>query len=82
MTLTLELPPEVEAELSSLAKSLGLDLSHYVEHLLRERASMAAVTLSPAERAALWRAKAEGLPPSAALSDAAISRENLYDVRG
>jgi len=38
--------------------------------------------LSPAERAALWRNSAGGLPHTKPLSDEAISRESIYADRG
>jgi hypothetical protein len=38
-------------------------------------------TLSPAERATAWRESIRGLPESEPLSDAAISRENIYSDR-
>ena len=37
MTVTIELPPEMEAGLVAQAESQGLPLSKYVEHLLREQ---------------------------------------------
>ncbi len=40
------------------------------------------IKLSAAERAAEWRASVEGLPLVPPLSDAAISRESIYDPRG
>ena len=35
MTLTVEVPPDVEAGLLAQAQAQGLDLSHYVENVLR-----------------------------------------------
>jgi hypothetical protein len=40
-----------------------------------------AATLSPVERARLWRESAKGLPHTPPLSDEAVSRESIYDVR-
>lgn len=44
-----------------------------------QQAPARAAPLSPAERAAAWRASVEGLPILPPLSDAAISRETIYD---
>jgi hypothetical protein len=79
MTLTIEVPPEVEAELRAQADAQGLGLSMYVERVLREQAAdRSGSTLAPAERAALWRESAKRLPHTPPLSDEAISRESIY----
>ncbi|MCW5850243.1 MAG: hypothetical protein KIT87_09180 [Anaerolineae bacterium] len=51
MTITLELTPELEAQLRAEAKRAGLDESEYVLHTLEERLRLArqAVPLSPRE---------------------------------
>jgi hypothetical protein len=83
MTVTIELSPEIEADLKAQAEARGLPLVHYLQDLLRERASLVAdPLLSPGERAALWRKSAKGLPYSPPLSDEAISRESIYGDRG
>jgi hypothetical protein len=83
MTITIELPPEIEAGLAKLAAEHGLPLPQYLRHLLEERVPSAkTVSLSPAERARLWRESAKGLPYSPPLSDEAVSRESFYDSRG
>jgi hypothetical protein len=81
MTVTIELSPELEASLAALAAARGVGLPEYVQHLLEEQVSVRA-DLSPAERAAAWRASVKGLPLRPPLSDAAISRDSIYDVRG
>ncbi len=82
MTITIELPARLEAELSALATAHGLALPQYVRHVLEEQIFAHVEPLSPAERAATWRASVKGLPISLPLSDAAISRDSIYDVRG
>ncbi|MGO9260077.1 MAG: hypothetical protein ACLQU1_27760 [Bryobacteraceae bacterium] len=83
MMVTIELPSEIEAELVAQARSHGLALPQYVEHLLRERVPpRAGSALSPAERAAAWRESTRGLPHTPPLSDDAISRESIYGDRG
>jgi hypothetical protein len=57
-------------------------MPQYLQHLLEEQVSIRAAGLSPAERAAAWRASVEGLPLVPPLSDAAISRESIYGLRG
>lgn len=83
MTVILELPPEIEADLLAQARAAGLELPKYVERLIRERIPVRSRSaLAPAERAAGWRESALGLPHTPPLSDDAISRENIYGDRG
>jgi hypothetical protein len=82
MTVTIELSAEIEAGLAALAEARGLALPQYLLRLLEEQVSIRPVVLSPAERAAAWRASVEGLPHLPPLSDAAISRESISDLRG
>jgi hypothetical protein len=81
MTVTVELRPEVEASLASLAAEQGISLTQYVRRLLEEQIP-GQVMLSPAERANLWRESVKGLPRTPPLSDDAISRDSIYDARG
>jgi hypothetical protein len=82
MTVTIELSPELEASLTALAAARGVGLPEYVQNLLEEQISVHAEDMTPAERAAAWRASVNGLPLRPPLSDATISRESIYDVRG
>jgi post-segregation antitoxin (ccd killing protein) len=84
MTVTIQLPSDIEAELIAQARAQGLDLSEYVEHVLREQVPSrgASSALSPAERADAWRESTRGLPHTPPLSDDAISRESIYGDRG
>jgi len=82
MTLTIELPPEVESSLMAQAEARGLPLAQYVEYLLREQVPLHAdAAVSPTERAAAWRESVKGLPNTPPLSDDAISRTSIYDDR-
>jgi hypothetical protein len=72
MTITIELPHEIEANLLAKAQAEGLPLPQYVTNFLRRH------ILSPEERAAAWRESAKNLPPTPTLSDEAMSRESIY----
>ncbi len=83
MTLTLEIPPETEAALKDKAMRRGLSLDAYLLDLAARDTSVQDL---PTTRLAAVRAigsydtrRAAGLPP---LSDADISRESIYGVRG
>jgi len=83
MTLTIQLPSDVEADLVAQARDHGLELAQYVEQLLRGQVSARPGTaLSPAERATAWRESTCGLPHTTPLSDDAISRESIYGDHG
>lgn len=88
MTITIEIPPELEQKLRNEAMRMGLPVDDYARRLLEE-------SLSTAEAHPFWatatseewlRAFDEWmdshdatLPP---LSDAAVSRESFYGERG
>ena len=79
MTVTIELPNEIAADLVAHARTHGLELPQFVAHLLREQVpKQAGSSLSPVERAAAWRESSRGLPHTLPLSDEAISRESIY----
>ena len=81
--MNIELSPEIEACLAARVAAEGVRLPEYVARLLIEYVSQQATsTLSPAERAAAWRDAAKGLPGTPPLSDEAISREQIYSIRG
>jgi hypothetical protein len=83
MTIIIELPPEIEASLAALAAEHGMTLPNYLQHLLEGQVpARKAASLSPAERARIWRESAKGLPHTPPLSDEAVSRESFYDARG
>jgi hypothetical protein len=82
VTFTIELPPEIEASLAALAAARGIPLPEYVRRLLEDQVPpRKAAKLSPAERAAAWRASVEGLPIRPPLPDEAISRDSIYAAR-
>jgi hypothetical protein len=83
MTVTITLPPDIEADLLAQARAHGLDLPQWVEHVLREQVpAREGAGLSPAQRADAWRESVRGLPHTPPLSDDAISRESIYGDRG
>jgi hypothetical protein len=84
MTVTINLPAEIEASLVAQAQAHGMALPQYVENILREQVSPVkrGRVLTPAEKAAAWREGAKRFPDTPLLSDEAISRENLYADRG
>lgn len=83
MSVTVELPPEIEASYAARAAAEGVPLPEYLQHFLEERApTPAKQPLSPAERADRWRRTAGRLPNTPLLSDEAISRESFYADRG
>lgn len=83
MTVTIELRPEIEAGLATLAAEHGVSLAQYVRRLLEEQVpGQGQAILSPADRETAWRESVRGLPHTTPLSDEAISRESIYDARG
>jgi hypothetical protein len=84
MTITIELPPEIEASLAALAAEQGMALlPDYLQHLLEEQVPPRnAASLSATERALIWRESAKGMPHTPPLSDDAVRRESFYDARG
>jgi hypothetical protein len=80
MTIKIELPPELAASLAALAAEQGLALPDYLRHLLEELTpSRKAASLSPDERARIWRESAKGLPHTPS-SDEAVSRESFMTL--
>jgi hypothetical protein len=83
MTVKIELPPEIEAELLAKARAQGLEMPRYVERVLREQIPLrVGWMLSPAQRAEAWRQSARSLPRTQPLADESISRETTYSDRG
>ncbi len=83
MSVTIELRPEIEADLAAQAAAHGLPLPAYLQRLIEAQASTGAGSvLSPAQRAAAWRESVKDLPHTPPLSDEAIARESIYDARG
>ena len=82
MTVTIELPAEIEMGLLSQASAEGLPVPIFVQRLIREQFPVGLETFTnAAERAAAWRESVLGLPHTPPLSDEAISRESIYGDR-
>jgi len=83
VTVTIDLRPEIEAKLAEIAAEQGLSLAHYLRRVLEEQiVAPPSAAVSPAERAAMWRAGVLLLPVTPLLPADAISRESIYDARG
>ena len=83
MSVTIDLPPEIEANLAAQAAARGVPLVEHLCHLLAEQAGAPkARQKTPEERAKHWRESVAGLPDTKPLSDEAISRESIYAERG
>jgi hypothetical protein len=90
MTVTIELPPDIEAGLLAQARAEGMNVSDYVQNLVRERVSNRAAgdsrpayELPPEE----WVRQFEAWTHSHAgntvvLSDEAMERESIYGDHG
>jgi hypothetical protein len=77
MSVTIDLPPDVEARLAAQAAEVGVPLVQHLRQLLEEHAGASQPTRkTPEERARHWRESAAGLPDTKPLSDEAISRES------
>ena len=82
MSVTIDLPPDLEANLAAQAAARGVPLVEHLRRLLAEQPGAAKATRkTPEERAKLWR-DVSGLPETKPLSDEAISRESIYAERG
>jgi hypothetical protein len=55
MTLRIELPDDLETELSTEAESLGISLSEYTLQLLRERRPAGELPRTGADLVSYWR---------------------------
>jgi len=83
MSVKIDLPPEVEANLAAQAAALGIPLDEHLRHVLEERASIPrSKPMTSEERAAFWRDTAGGHRGTKPLSDEAMSREVIYAERG
>jgi hypothetical protein len=82
VTVTLNLRPEVAADLLAQAEVTGMSVEEYLRSIV-ERVVMPITSgkMSPDQRAAAfqsWSANHRATPP---LSDDAISRESMYEDR-
>ena len=84
MTVTLNLPPQVEQACLAEARARGLSLEELVQDVLVARQpSPAPIELPPDEWTRKFRAWAHSHPTDTPLlSDEAMSRESIYRERG
>ncbi len=83
MTLTLEIPPETEANLTARAQAEGLALEQFLRNLLVREAAEPIPNvpqMTGKEKAAALRAWANSFPPGLpVLSLEDMSREKMYE---
>jgi hypothetical protein len=86
MTLTLELTRDEEARLSAAARERGAAPDEVIRTLMHEHLPQVRPfheTATPEEWSHAWRAWAAGHgSPSPGLSEAAVSRDSIYEGRG
>ena len=87
MTVTLQLPPEIEQGLLLLAQSRGVSLDQYVEVLLRQQVAAVPAEPDPDSSADEWFRKFRSWVESNAgntvvLPDAAMERDSIYGAHG
>lgn len=79
MTITVELPPEIEKRLLAQARDRGLSLDAYVqEFLARSAQKQLPPKLSPVDLNRMLDEAANLVPSGPPLSDFAMSRESIY----
>jgi hypothetical protein len=79
MSVILNLKPDVEAHLASLARARGLPLESYLRGLLEQFAPPAgSAEVTPEQKAAAFEQWADSFPETPVLSDEAMSRESMY----
>ena len=80
MSITLELPPEIEEVLTAQARARGLQLDVYVRVLIEERAATAhrVHTMTPAEVDAELDELARDSEKLPYLPPEALTRESIY----
>ena len=82
MSITIDLPPDVEESLKEQAAARGVPLAEHLRRLLAEQAGPQKPRRKTIEeRIKQWR-DVSGLPDTKPLSDEAISRESIYAERG
>lgn len=82
MTVTLNIPKEIEAGLAAQARARGLTLETYLQQMIQAQGNATdASALSPEEWARELEAWAESFPNTPVLSDEAISRASMYPDR-
>ncbi|MGH9917054.1 MAG: hypothetical protein ACRD63_17415 [Pyrinomonadaceae bacterium] len=84
MSTILEVQPDIASKIASQAKAHGVSVDVYLRSLIEEETkTRLQPTLSPQEKARLWREwAASHNHDTPLLSDEAISRESIYGERG
>ena len=83
MTVTLNLRPDTQAGLLSLAHKRGVSVEEYLRAMVEDTVlSGASRVLAPEDKVALWRQTARSFSHTPALSDEATSRDSMYADRG
>src|SRR5689334_18009334 len=80
MSVTIDLPPAIEASLAAQAAARGVSLAEHLRRLLVAQASGSGARETPEKPVKLWR-DVSGFPDTKPLSDEAISRESIYSER-
>ncbi len=80
MTITVELPPEIEERFLAQARDRGLSLNAYVQEYLALSAQkqLPPTKLSPEDLNRMLDEAADLVPSGGPLSDFAMSRESIY----
>ena len=83
MIITLDIPPEIEANLVAEAQARGLSLEAYVKELLQQRvrgrlAADSARRMTYEEWECDFEAFIDSFPQQPLLSDPAVSRDSIY----
>ena len=83
--MTLNLTPEIEAQLTDLAHSQGLTVEGFLTRVVKSEHEtlrpQQARRLAPEEWSAQFEEWADSFPEAPPIPDAALSRENLYPDR-
>ncbi|MFN0171975.1 MAG: hypothetical protein ACKV22_36680 [Bryobacteraceae bacterium] len=79
MTITLDLPPEIEARFIAEAQATGVPVGEVVKaYLLQRTPPVSTMNLSLEEWDKAWDDLLDSMPDIPTLSDEAISRESIY----
>ena len=80
--MSLNLNPDIEAQLIALAQSSGVSVEDFLLHVVEEKTGhSAARRLSPEQRAAQFEEWTDSFPEAPPIPDEALSRENLCPDR-
>jgi|GEM_PF-1107329 hypothetical protein len=81
MSVTIDLPPEIEESLKAQAEARGMPLADHLRQVLEAHAGASKTRRKALEdRIKSWRDVSE-LPETKPLSDEAVSRESIYNER-